>query len=253
MFTRKKLISWLAIGLPALCGILLYCFAASSRFLAMVLIGCAVGAGIFVLLHLLRKQHKKVGGILLIICTILVSVGLIASIWVGCLIGGAMSGHPDQSCSYLVLLGAGLNGSVPSKSLQSRIDAAAIYLQEHPQVQCILSGGQGPGEDITEAACMFRELTAMGIDPERLWLEERSTSTKENIIFSLEVIREKTGSVPQTLGVLSNEYHLYRASFFVQEQGLMPVCVSVKTDRFGLFISYYIREIFAVCFYSVFG
>lgn len=253
MLPWKKLVSWLVIGLPALSGIVLYLFAPSSRFLALVLLGCAVLAAGFVLLHLLRKRHKKIGGTLLILLTVLVSAGLITSIWVGRLIGSAMSGQPDTPCDYLVLLGAGINGTTPSQSLRSRIDAAAVYLQEHPQVQCILSGGQGEGEDISEAECMFRELTALGIDPQRLWLEDRSTSTKENIAYSLELIRQKTGSVPEKLGVLSNEYHLYRASFFVREQGLEPICISVKTDRFGLFISYFVREIFAVCFYSVFG
>jgi uncharacterized SAM-binding protein YcdF (DUF218 family) len=253
MHTWKKCISWLAISLPALCGILLYFIAPSSRFLALVLLGCAALAAVFVLLHLLRKRHRKVGSSLLVLLSIFVSAGLIVAIWVGCLIGSAIPGHPDKSCDYLVLLGAGINGTTPSQSLQMRIDAAAVYLQEHPQVQCILSGGQGDGEDISEAECMFRALTAMGIDPQRLWLEDRSTSTKENISYSLELLRQKTGSIPQELGVLSNEYHLYRASFFVREQGLEPVCISVKTDRFGLFISYFVREIFAVCFYSVFG
>jgi len=253
MLIWKKLIAWLAVSLPAISGLLLYFLAPGCRFLGLVLLGCAGLVALFFLLHKLRRSHPGTGGALLVILTVLVSAGLVFGIWLGCLIGSAMPGQPDHPCQYLILLGAGVNGTTPSLSLQDRIHAAGVYLQEHPQVQCILSGGQGEGEDISEAECMLRELTAMGLEPDRFWLEERSTSTRENIAFSLEVIREKTGTTPTEVGILSNEYHLYRAALFAREQGLDPICIGAKSSRLGLFISYFVREIFAVGYYSVFG
>ena len=193
------------------------------------------------------------GNILLSILSILTGTCLVIGIWVGILVGQAMPGQPERSCRYLIVLGAGVNGTTPSQSLQERIDAAGDYLKAHPEVQCILSGGQGDREDISEAECMFRALTAKGIAPERFWLEGKSTSTKENIAFSMALLQEKVGEIPEEIGILSSQYHLYRAGHFVREQGLQPVCIGAKTARIELFISYFVREIFAVCFYSVFG
>ena len=253
MFSLKKLLSWSSVLIPAIGGAILYFFAAGCRFLAFVLFGCAGLAGAFLLLHRLRRSHPKTGNILLGILSFLTGTCLVIGIWVGILIGQAMQGEPERSCQYLIVLGAGVNGTTPSQSLQERIDAAGDYLKAHPEVQCILSGGQGDQEDISEAECMFRALTAKGIAPERFWLEDKSTSTKENIAFSLALLQEKVGEIPEEIGILSSQYHLYRAGYFVREQGLQPVCIGAKTARIELFISYFVREIFAVCFYSVFG
>lgn len=253
MFSIKKLFVCFSVAFPTICGLILYFFAAGCRFLAFVLFGCAGLAVLFILLHWLQRSHRRVGKIMLLLLTVITSIGLAISIWAGILIGSAMPGQPDRTCEYVVLLGAGVNGTTPSQSLQERIDAAFLYLQENPQVQCILSGGQGDGEDISEAECMFRALTAKGIAPERLWLEDQSTSTKENLNYSLALIKEKIGEQPAEIGILSSQYHLYRAGRFARELGVEPICIGVKTQRIELFISYFVREIFAVCFYSVFG
>ena len=85
---------------------------------------------------------------------------------------------------YAIILGAKVNGEVPSLSLRYRLDAALRYADEYPHVKFILSGGQGPGEHITEAEAMKRFLLDHGIKEERLLLEQQSTSTYENILFS---------------------------------------------------------------------
>ena len=83
------------------------------------------------------------------------------------------AGHRDESAQpadAVVILGAGVNGTTPSVALQTRIDAAERYLKAHPGIPAGLSGGQGPGEDISEARAMYNALTDRGIDPERLIL-----------------------------------------------------------------------------------
>ena len=100
---------------------------------------------------------------------------------------------------------------------------------------------------------MYQHLTAMGIDGSRIWLEDRSTSTLENIEFSLNVIEEKTGSRPDSAGILSSEYHLYRAGLFAKQQGLTAVGIPARTYWRHLFVSYFVREIFAVLYYSILG
>ena len=72
--------------------------------------------------------------------------------------------------------------------LRQRIDAAADYLIAHPDAIAIVSGGMGPGEDVTEAACMAHSLVSAGIDSGRILLEDQATSTSENLRFSMELM-----------------------------------------------------------------
>ena len=89
---------------------------------------------------------------------------------------------------YLIVLGAGVYGEEPSPALRSRTETAIRYLEENPGAKAVLSGGQGPGEAITEAECMARLMEAEGIAPYRLVKEEHSTTTAENIKNSYELI-----------------------------------------------------------------
>jgi uncharacterized SAM-binding protein YcdF (DUF218 family) len=152
-----------------------------------------------------------------------------------------------------VVLGCGVNGTVPSLSLRNRIDAAYAYLIANPDTVCVVSGGQGPDEDITEAACMKRELTAMGIDPNRIWEEDRSTSTMENLTFSLAVIEANTGTRPDFIGIISSEYHLCRAGLMAGQLGVKSVGIPAKTTWFTLWANYHMREIVAVWALLLFG
>jgi uncharacterized SAM-binding protein YcdF (DUF218 family) len=124
------------------------------------------------------------------------------------------------------------------------------YLQAHPDTVCIVSGGQGSGEDITEAECMYRYLSKKGIQPERIIQEDKATSTQENLIYSLELIGpEKARSV----GILSSEYHLCRARQMAQKLDLNPIMVPAKTTRLSLRVNYFLREIAALWYYMIFG
>ena len=151
------------------------------------------------------------------------------------------------------MLGCGVHGTRPSRSLQDRIDVAYEYLTAHPGVICVVSGGQGPDEGISEALCMYQELVSMGIDGSRIWMEDQSTSTRENLKFSLAVIEEKTGSVPENIGVLSSEYHLLRAKMLASQQGVTAWGVPAETSHVTLFVNYFLREIVSVWYYGTIG
>lgn len=218
---------------------------------------CCFGlAGLMVawqLITMLRSRHPKgakILGILLVLCLV---IGLILALIAGILIGTAAKGEPEASCDYMIVLGAGVNGSTPSMSLAERIDAAYDYLSSHPDVICVASGGQGQGEYITEAYCIYRELTARGIDGSRIWLEEKSTSTRENLLFSLDLIEEKTGKRPESAGVLSSSYHLYRAGLVADRLGLEAVGIPAKARWKALYCNFFLREIAVVWYYIIFG
>ena len=180
---------------------------------------------------------------------------------IGCLAAGTTAGfvvsaaHPADTtpCRYILVLGAGVNGTVPSLTLSERINAAYDYLTANPESIAILSGGQGSNEQITEAACMNRDLTTRGIDPGRLILEEQATNTMENLTYSLALLQEHTGSRPTRLGIVSSEYHLFRASCFAKDLDVEPVLIPAKTAWIPLRLNYYLREIVAVWKYLVLG
>lgn len=222
-------------------------------FSSCVLWGCAGILLAYRSLKWLNKKAPRLSKVLRIMLTCCLCLGLLLASVTGAFIAKAGKGDADTPCTYVIVLGAGVNGTVPSLILSERIGAAYEYLTENPDVICIVSGGQGPGEDITEAKCMYDSLVAKGIAPERIWQEDRSTSTRENIRFSLELIKEKTGSRPQQAAVISNEFHLFRAGLFAKEQGLDMVGVPARTTWFSLRANYFLREIAAVWYYTILG
>ena len=214
---------------------------------------CFGFAALLLIFYLLGKHPTPAAVKIRTVLLALTLLGLLAAAVTGSFI--LRSAHPqeDTECEYIVVLGAGVNGTVPSLSLWERICAARDYLTAHPDAVAVLSGGQGGGEWITEASCMYRELTDMGIDPSRLLLEERSTSTIENLQFSLDIVEAATGKRPTAIGIVSSEYHLFRAKLFAKELGLESVGVPAKTSWITLRLNYYLREIVAVWKYLVLG
>ena len=185
--------------------------------------------------------------------TVILCIGLLVVGITEAIIIEASFGDPKEHCDYMVVLGAGVHGDQPSLSLRNRIDAAYTYLTTHPDVIAVLSGGQGEGENLTEAQCMYDHLTSMGISANRLWMEEQATSTWENLNFSLDLIEEKTGRRPEKLGVLSSEYHLFRASLFADACNVEFVGVPAKTTKISLRINYFLREVAGVWHYILLG
>ena len=163
---------------------------------------------------------------------ILVLVLLVVAITEAVIIKASF-GDPKKSADYMVVLGAKVREDGPSVSLWDRIYGAYDYLQSHPDTIAIVSGGQGDDEPCTEAEAMYLALTDLGIEPDRVWIEPNSTSTWENLNFTLDLIQERTGSRPETLGVLSSEYHLFRSSLFARECGVGFVGVPARTSRMG--------------------
>lgn len=128
---------------------------------------------------------------------------------------------------YAIILGTKVSGETPSLSLQYRIDSALEYAKRYPYVKLILSGGQGPGEDITEAESMRRFLLKNGIEEKRLLLESESTSTYENIRFSVKLIPDSVDRVT----IITSDYHLARAKKVAGKLGFQTDVVVARTPK----------------------
>ena len=179
----------------------------------------------------------------LVASTILVLVIVLTTLMVG-----AMNNAPKGQ-ETLVVLGCRVYGERPSLSLQERLDVALVYLEEHPETYCVVSGGQGDGENISEAECMYRYLTDRGIDGIRIFKEDASTTTRENLEYSLAVIEEN--GLPQEIAIVTSEYHQYRASLVAKELGLSNTAVCGKTAKW-LLPTFYIRELYGILYQWVF-
>lgn len=126
---------------------------------------------------------------------------------------------PDQ-LDYVIVLGAQVRGTQPSRSLRLRLDMAKTVAEKRPECILILSGGQGDNEDISEAMCMWEYLREKGIPRERCILEDQSGSTRENLLFSDTL----TGCALKRCGILSNDFHIYRAVRLAESLGYRDPC-----------------------------
>ena len=148
----------------------------------------------------------------------------------------------------VVVLGAGVNGTQPSLSLYTRLTAALDYLEENPDVPVVLTGGLGYGEEITEARCMYDWLTARGVDPARLIMEEQAGNTAENFDFSKELLEEQGIDPAENLvAVVTNDFHIARSRLIAARQGYGHAFgVPAKLPWRHLEVNYYLRESFAM-------
>lgn len=163
------------------------------------------------------------------------------------LAGGIMP--PQQNLDYIVVLGAKVNGREPSGALRNRIQVAKEYLEANPATIAVLSGGQGPDEEISEAQCMYERLTSGGIDPARLIIEDQSTDTSENLIFSRRLIPETDVKI----GIVTNNFHIFRALATARGLGWTDVYgVPVATTLFSM-PHYLMREFIGVLYDGVKG
>lgn len=159
--------------------------------------------------------------------------------------------HTPAENATVVVLGAAVRGDRPSRSLKTRLDAAAEYLKAHPQAACVVSGGQGRDETCTEASVMRTYLIDAGIEPGRIYVEDRSTSTYENIVFSRRVI-EENGLDPH-MAIATQEFHQYRAQWFARKAGIAEVGAVTAHSRPDLLGCYWVRDFFGVCHMFLFG
>ena len=248
-----KLIPWLAFGILAgLAFFLKFCVPGYS-FSALVCLCLIVIILFYSFMPMVGLKFPDFAKITTRLFTVILIIGLLVVGITEAIIIKYSFGNPKENVDYIVVLGAKVNADGPSVSLWDRICAAYTYLDEHPGVIAVVSGGQGTDEPITEAECMFRELVELGIDPRRIWMEDEATSTWENMQFTLNLIEEKTGQRPTKLGVLSSEYHLFRASLFAKACGVEFVGIPARTSRAAQAINHFMREVAGVWHYLILG
>ncbi len=163
---------------------------------------------------------------------IIVEGGIISQFWV----------KPPADLDYIVVLGAQMKNTGPSRVLQMRLDAAYDYLAANENAKAVLSGGQGPDEIMSEAQGMYNYLISRGISPERMILEDRSTNTYQNLTFSSEYLDKENDKV----AVVTNNFHIFRAKGIAKEAGYLHIYGLAARSEVSLQLNNMTREFFGI-------
>ncbi|MBQ3584322.1 MAG: YdcF family protein [Lachnospiraceae bacterium] len=222
-----------------------YLFAASyagvaSSFLWFWLLA-AFGLICLIILTLLHKKYHILDVIPKAVKIIIISVfclGCVVFLTMEGLIISKMNSKAEGDVDYIIVLGAQVRGERVTKSLAKRLDVAYEYLVLHEDTMVVCTGGKGSGEDITEALAMKRYLIEKGIAEERIILEEKSTSTYENLKFALEIIGDKHAKV----AIATNNFHVYRAVHLGEYVGFENVQGIAGASDNRLLPNYMVRE-----------
>lgn len=163
----------------------------------------------------------------------------------------AAYGGPAPQSDTVVILGAKVDpAGQPSAALAARLDLGAAYLQEHPDAVCLVTGGQGANEPVSEAKAMQTYLSARGIDPSRILLEDRATNTRENLSYCAAILKEQ--GLSSQVVLVTDGYHQWRSQMLAREAGLSPQPLANAT-RFDMLPGYWVREWFALAEYLFLG
>lgn len=196
--------------------------------------------------RLLRPRRLRAA-----VCTLAAVCAAVILVTLGKMAGAAVNRPPeDAACTVIVLGCQVLPDGRPSLMLENRVRAAYDYLTAHPDAVCVASGGQNDSEPITEAACIRDTLAEMGIDPARIYLEDRSTSTEENLAFSAQVIAEN--GLPATAAIASDSFHQLRAAIWAERSGLTPCSLGCASPWY-LTAGYWAREAAALVYMVITG
>ena len=250
---RERLLFAAALVFLALAVLLR--FVPGLRFSALLCLCATAVLFIFYLLeHFARRGHRAAAWCeLALIAALLLDFSLF-TVLETMVVRGSFADESDAPVSAVIVLGAGVNGETPSLTLRTRIDAAAAYLEEHPDVPVVLSGGQGPGEAITEAECMRRALVRRGADESRLYPEERSTSTQENLRYSRAILEELGVDPARRVAIVTSDFHLCRARLmWGGDTAAVPAHLPSALYFQCLTVNYFIREAFGLAAYFVYG
>ena len=197
-----------------------------------------------------HSWEKPLGKVILSFMGIMTAVCAVLAVTISVFMIRAANDPPKNENTTLIVLGCKVRNGAPSLMLKRRLKAAYGYLSEHESVKVVVSGGQGSDEAISEAECMKEWLVGEGIAPERIYMEDRSVNTEENLRFSKQIIEDN--GLPEKVTLVTDSFHQLRAEMLAEQQGIETYNISGKTSWY-LMPTYWVREWFGVAYYKLFS
>ena len=187
-------------------------------------------------------KGKRFGPALKVILALMLAGALNFATLLGAVLSGAydhISGEPQ----VMIVLGCQVKEDGPSILLRDRLDEALNYLEDHPDLTVVVSGGQGPDEPTSEAQAMADYLIANGVDGQKVLLETASHNTAQNFAYSKKQMDEAQIDYSDGILVVSNGFHLTRARMLAQRAGFEEVyTLAAPTSHLPSRLHMYIRE-----------
>lgn len=183
------------------------------------------------------KSKKAVNAFVAVILAIVTCFGSFLSFY-----GNVDNAEYDEKT--VIVLGCGINGEDVSAVLAKRLDKAIEYLDMNPDAAIIVSGGQGPQEEVSEAFAMRKYLVSQGIDESRIITEEKSDSTITNFRYSHEIMKQK-GLPSDSVAFVTSSFHVYRAASYAKAEGLDVTHLGADITWYTVPLNY-CREMMAV-------
>lgn len=118
--------------------------------------------------------------------------------------------HVVNEPEVMVIFGCQVKPWGPSVLLQDRLDTALDYLEDHPDLTVVVSGGKGRDEPVSEARCMYDYLTEHGVEGERIVMEDQSRNTWQNIGNTLALMQSGEVEATGEFILVSSDFHLAR-------------------------------------------
>lgn len=160
----------------------------------------------------------------------------------GCILSQFASSE-ESNLDYIIVLGAHVTKKGPKPVLRYRLHKACGYLKENPDTLCILSGGQGKNEPLSEAESMRQYMLKRGISPSMLILEDQSMNTHQNLALSSNFFDKDRDHV----GIVTNNFHVFRSIHLAKKLGIRHVCGIAAGSNPGFLPNNLLREFLAVC------
>ena len=177
---------------------------------------------------------------------VILALVLAGAITFAALLGAVLSGaydHISGEPQVMLILGCQVKEDGPSILLRDRLEEALDYLEDHPDLTVVVSGGQGPDETTSEAQAMADYLIANGVDGEKILLEAFSHNTAQNFSYSKQHLDEAQIDYSDGILVVSNGFHLTRARMLAQRAGFEEVyTLAAPTSHLPSRLHMYIRE-----------
>ena len=189
------------------------------------------------------EKYKVFKKIFIWVC----SIGICIFLVILSLIISKMNVKPVKNLDYIIVLGAQVKESGPSVVLRYRLDRAVSYLKENDNTLVIVSGGKGINEPATEASVMKEYLVNNGINENRIIIEDKSNTTKENLINSKKITRDN-----KSIGIVTNNFHMYRALLIGKKYKVKAVGIPSKSNSYYL-PNNLLREVFAYIKFIILG
>ena len=171
---------------------------------------------------------------------------LLGAMVFGALLSLVLSGARDEvrgDPKVMVILGCQLHDWGPSVMLQDRLDKALEYLQDHPDMTVVVSGGQGENEPTSEAQGMADYLAEHGFSRENIILESQSHNTNQNLRWSAQHLAEAGIDIKDGVIIVSNGFHLTRARMLAERAGYENVStLAAPSSHVVSRLKMYIRE-----------